>query len=71
MSETTRLTDADRRTIDRARELTALLHSGIDLDAWREHGETDPLSAMTDLLGKTLVQLEHMIDLVARLDGDG
>jgi hypothetical protein len=65
-----RLTDSDRRTVARARELTEVLHGGVD--AWCEYaGETDPVSAMTDLLGKALVRLEGMVDLADRLGGHG
>jgi hypothetical protein len=70
MTGTVRLTDSDRRTVARARELTEVLHG--DVDAWCKHaGETDLVSAMTDLLGKALVRLEGMVDLVDRLAGHG
>ena len=65
---TTRLADQDQRAIAKARELTDVLHGNVD--AWRKNtGETDPLGATTDLLGKALVRLEAMVDLVERLGG--
>jgi hypothetical protein len=68
MTETTRLTDADRRLAAQARELTEVLHGGVD--AWRRHtGKTDLLGVMTDMLGDAMVRLEGMVALVARLDG--
>jgi hypothetical protein len=66
MTETTRLTDIDRRMIAKAHEVAALKST----DSRRErYGDTDGEMARAAALGEAQFLLEELAAIIKRLDG--